>query len=1387
MYNQKHKLDEEIHGQILIYNINITNMSQIGYDIRSNIKSATMWWLQPFWSKKEEQYMTPMPKQQMMSVAPKGMTPKVSIPQNIPVQVWWWSIAPQWPSMIKQIPWQPIGADITKQKVTEQRQQYQSFDKKWGQAKPPAEQRYDPFKKTIDQIKSKVPQEKLVGLTDEAILKKVYEETPNFRAKFEETLKNTPYQINEVEWWYNLTLKPKDQIKQLQDDWILKDEHKADIEQKSVWEELKIDNSKIQDNMDRLTAKMSLNPSAVYASWTTREDKVDMIKDQVEYFGNYLLNAWPAVWNTFMDIVPWIKEISKSLVSDPKWTANAVVDSVKMLIDNPEQIPEIISKNPIDAIFIAEWITQIPRLLKNVKSLPKSTQGFIEQSKWFLDDMKAWGWAMTDDFVNAWKETAAEVAKRDVKITEELAKAKDISDAAKAAERAKPTKADMMIERTHKFTDSEIRKYEAKFWETPWQTLNNRWLIAGWDETLKVSLDDMVKYQKQKSEWLSKIQKKIPVDDDVIQMAKEVAEHEKSVMTPEQIKSNKGKAWDDLVAKAENWELTHVELEKIKKTFESKKSLKYDATRTSVEQERLKNLDSAIRNKQQKWAEEAWFDNIKDINKEISKSKAISDLLAKDVEKIGWLWLSDYVLLAWATIEPATLTLLLAKKVAQTNWFRRNMINVLNKINGRATQADKVADLKKIQQISNETQLQEFLKGWELKQPALPYKAWVTPGEWKVIDTKKITVTPEWQAVREWQILEINKPKNASTSSNNLDNRGLWVKATKIETGEPKWITKKADIEVNEALKPKVEPTAKWVKQAVEKKAEPLTTKQEKQLSNVDESMLKVKKTKETKPLAVNKGILKKDLSKSDFEDLSQFTEKKWWMWYVRDMDSLVEEVEYINKRITDSKDWLKKHWNMTDKELLLELKKENIYWSKFKNVQIWDDTFNWAKQQYKKIVDERTTFANQDKVTKESLLSEYKNDPDVIEFRKWKEKIYADIDSIKSFDDLWKIMKKWENRFWPTYKWEVDWIMISVEKWKYEYSIKIWWNNERQQWSYNVWAKNIEQVKWLIRRMETKDARALDKMTDDFVKTKDMSWDERQKWLTPKKLPQSETKWELKAMVKAPEKINKTSTSDEILEYAKKNIETLKQKYKNTKKNLTKDWTLIINTDEVRPLLWADLRIDAKVNHAWSSFIAKELRKDALASAKPWTKVLILWWWGWSGKWFTLDNVINPKWYWRIDDMTFSKLDNIQYYKDMVSKWLKPEIKFVYSPQDVAWKNTLDRFLWKEIQWEIWRKLPFDPFSEAHIWVVDNMKQLTKENIPFEVFVNRWEWKWLPVKINSSDIFNEVKKNKNLTKAEARAIAEKFSLEWTKLNKAQITSLFSLFILFGIWSAIVS
>jgi len=332
------------------------------------------------------------------------------------------------------------------------------------------------------------------------------------------------------------------------------------------------------------------------------------------------------------------------------------------------------------------------------------------------------------------------------------------------------TNADKILDNLHWFTKAEIRKYKAKFWETPWQTLNNKGLIEWWEETLDRTLEDMITLQKEKKAALSEIKQTIPKDDDVIKMAREVADYENKTLTPSQIKAGEWKKWEDLVMKAENGELTHIELEEIKKTFESKQSLKYDATRTSAEQERLKNLDSSIRTKQQQWAEEAGFDNIKDINKDISKNKSISDLLAKDIDWIGWLWLTDYILLAESASNPATIALLATKKIAQSSWFKKNLIKLSNMVNGKATTAEKVADMIKIRNISNKTELENLLK------PALPEPRAIEIPEWWLPQTSAISPLS-----KERQIIESNRPLNSNikdaTDMNIMpDNSNLWGK-----------------------------------------------------------------------------------------------------------------------------------------------------------------------------------------------------------------------------------------------------------------------------------------------------------------------------------------------------------------------------------------------------------------------------------------------------------------------------------------------------------------------------------------------------------------------------------------------------------------------------------
>lgn len=316
----------------------------------------------------------------------------------------------------------------------------------------------------------------------------------------------------------------------------------------------------------------------------------------------------------------------------------------------------------------------------------------------------------------------------------------------------KPTKADLLIEKTHKFTASEIRKYEAKHWETPWQTLNDKGYLWHWKQVLMSSIEDMQSMKSQKIAWLWEIKQKIPKDLDVIWMAEEVAAFEKKTMTPSELKAGDGK-FEVLAEKARNWELTQLELEEIKSTFEREQSLKYDATRTTAEQKRLKNLDSSVRTKQQKRAYESWFDNIKEINREISKSKSMIDLLSKDIEKVGWLGFGDTILLAWSVIEPATLALLVSKKIINSSRFRKNRIKVINKLNWHKTLWPKVVDLEAIREVTSEAELKEFLN----------------------------------------KPLEINKTKNANSNTNsNMNDSLLWNKTINESIPEQKATVKKS-------------------------------------------------------------------------------------------------------------------------------------------------------------------------------------------------------------------------------------------------------------------------------------------------------------------------------------------------------------------------------------------------------------------------------------------------------------------------------------------------------------------------------------------------------------------------------------------------------------------
>lgn len=410
---------------------------------------------------------------------------------------------------------------------------------------------------------------------------------------------------------------------------------------------------------------------------------------------------------------------------------------------------------------------------RTISSVPASEFSSMLASWEWADVKQLWLWALTynvlwgvwDVFATKWKNIPWTNIVPDNTIP-------SINNTTKVI---KPTYADKLLQKELWFSKAEIRQFRDKYWIEPGQYLNNKWMVKWWDETIDSTIAEFERLKTEKKNAIAEVKQTLPKNDDVTAMTKEVYQHEIKTASPTDLAS-KEKEFSNLVTKAENGELTHTELEQIKSNYERNKSLRYDQTKSSEEATRQKNLDSSVRTFQQKELDNAGFSNIKDINQEISKNKFIADKLVKKVDETSWLWLADYVILAEWAINPSVLPIFVGKKIAQTWWFKRWLIKALNKINGRVNVSEKIADIQTIKQISSDVEFENWLKQWQLKTPALPKATpWVVNPEWINYskDITPITVTPEWSAVRKWQILETNKTTNVNNSTNNTNSNIL--------------------------------------------------------------------------------------------------------------------------------------------------------------------------------------------------------------------------------------------------------------------------------------------------------------------------------------------------------------------------------------------------------------------------------------------------------------------------------------------------------------------------------------------------------------------------------------------------------------------------------------
>lgn len=490
-----------------------------------------------------------------------------------------------------------------------------------------------------------------------------------------------------------------------------------------------------------------------------------------EWIGKWLFGAigdtiwgvieWGAKWFTTKSEREYISQESGKIIKDMIDTAKTNPD-IQVIKSKFDALPEQTKKDMMDFVWYATDYANIIWLEAWIKPVLKGVEWWLEVWAKQLDNAVWW---LTEKVV---KKTTSMFAK------------KTLTEAEQATIKASPRLADKMLQDTLDFTKPEIRNYRNKFGEEPGTTLNSRWLVKWWDETIDATSAAMQTAKDQKSLWISKVEAKVPVNEDVTAMIERTRDNQIGAAAPSDkvtITSKRDKMLDD----AKNWKLSHKDLEEAKATFERSQVMNYDH-KTKISSEKAAEntaIDTKVRELQQEELARNWFDNIKDINQEISKNYSLMNMLIKKVDRVWWLSLPDYVLLASSVINPSELALFASKKVAQSWRFKRWMIKLLNKINWKTSITAKVADLQAINKISSEVEFNNFLNAGELKNPALPQvKATPVTSEWLVIPWgKPISPNP---TTKPWIIELPNKtvPYYTDTKAKALEN--LWSKEKPI-------------------------------------------------------------------------------------------------------------------------------------------------------------------------------------------------------------------------------------------------------------------------------------------------------------------------------------------------------------------------------------------------------------------------------------------------------------------------------------------------------------------------------------------------------------------------------------------------------------------------------
>lgn len=351
--------------------------------------------------------------------------------------------------------------------------------------------------------------------------------------------------------------------------------------------------------------------------------------------------------------------------------------------------------------------------------------------------------------------------------------------------------AEKILQNANRMTKGEQSKFYQRYNQSVWQWLNDRWL-RNWEDIVNYFTNSKNKVD----EAMASIKWEF-TDDSLTEVLDDVVDFAIGTKSPQA---------DRMIALAEKnskWWLTMSEVNEVKRFFESHNKFNYLSKWTAEQAERATNMDTALRDWQRKVAEENWFSNLAELNRETAAAKEILNWSTKreaGVKGNNPISITDWIAVMWWGLSPESVATLALKKGWDSPAVKSKIVDMLNRIWWHETVTEKLADLEKIMAINKikdqkalEKYVDDLYKEWWVwdTTPRLPETTQWWVAAWEKWFVTQNPTSPTYQEMWLWNIKEINSLDKGGegmyNTSNNLstnqfvnDTRTNWISKEQV-------------------------------------------------------------------------------------------------------------------------------------------------------------------------------------------------------------------------------------------------------------------------------------------------------------------------------------------------------------------------------------------------------------------------------------------------------------------------------------------------------------------------------------------------------------------------------------------------------------------------------